>query len=222
MHRKKRNRIRLFWLILALVVLAVFLVIRIRLFPLVRDMAVSRVTNEASNVINYAIDEQIKNGSVDYDNMVLLEKDATGNVTALKTNMGEVNRLKTQVLDIVNEEILDLAVDQIGVPIGNLVMPEFFSGRGFYLPVKVISIRSSDAEFQNQFSQAGINQTLHQILMNVGITMTVLTPAGTENITITSQVVIAETVIVGNVPNSYVTLDTGKPESESAAESIPN
>ena len=222
MHRKKRNRIRLFWLILALVVLAVFLVIRIRLFPLVRDMAVSRVTNEASNVINYAIDEQIKNGSVDYDNMVLLEKDATGNVTALKTNMGEVNRLKTQVLDIVNEEILDLAVDQIGVPIGNLVMPEFFSGRGFYLPVKVISIRSSDAEFQNQFSQAGINQTLHQILMNVGITMTVLTPAGTENITITSQVVIAETVIVGNVPNSYVTLDTGKPESEPAAESIPN
>ena len=222
MHRKKRNRIRLFWLILALVVLAVFLVIRIRLFPLVRDMAVSRVTNEASNVINYAIDEQIKNGSVDYDNMVLLEKDATGNVTALKTNMGEVNRLKTQVLDIVNEEILDLAVDQIGVPIGNLVMPEFFSGRGFYLPVKVISIRSSDAEFQNQFSQAGINQTLHQILMNVGITMTVLTPAGTENITITSQVVIAETVIVGNVPNSYVTLDTGKSESEPAAESIPN
>lgn len=222
MHRKKRNRIRLFWLILALVILAVFLVIRIRLFPLVRDMAVSRVTNEASNVINYAIDEQIKNGSVDYDNMVLLEKDATGNVTALKTNMNEVNRLKTQVLDIVNEEILDLAVDQIGVPIGNLVMPEFFSGRGFYLPVKVISIRSSDAEFQNQFSQAGINQTLHQILMNVGITMSVLTPAGTENVTITSQVVIAETVIVGNVPNSYVTLDTGKSESDPAVESTPN
>lgn len=222
MHRKKRNRIRLFWLILALVILAVFLVIRIRLFPLVRDMAVSRVTNEASNVINFAIDEQIKNGSVDYDNMVLLEKDATGNVTALKTNMNEVNRLKTQVLDIVNEEILDLAVDQIGVPIGNLVMPEFFSGRGFYLPVKVISIRSSDAEFQNQFSQAGINQTLHQILMNVGITMSVLTPAGTENVTITSQVVIAETVIVGNVPNSYVTLDTGKSESDPAVESTPN
>lgn len=222
MHRKKRNRFRLFWLILALVILAVFLVIRIRLFPLVRDMAVSRVTNEASNVINFAIDEQIKNGSVDYDNMVLLEKDATGNVTALKTNMNEVNRLKTQVLDIVNEEILDLAVDQIGVPIGNLVMPEFFSGRGFYLPVKVISIRSSDAEFQNQFSQAGINQTLHQILMNVGITMSVLTPAGTENVTITSQVVIAETVIVGNVPNSYVTLDTGKSESDPAVESTPN
>ena len=222
MHRKKRNRFRLFWLILALVILAVFLVIRIRLFPLVRDMAVSRVTNEASNVINFAIDEQIKNGSVDYDNMVLLEKDATGNVTALKTNMNEVNRLKTQVLDIVNEEILDLAVDQIGVPIGNLVMPKFFSGRGFYLPVKVISIRSSDAEFQNQFSQAGINQTLHQILMNVGITMSVLTPAGTENVTITSQVVIAETVIVGNVPNSYVTLDTGKSESDPAVESTPN
>ena len=214
MRRRKRRRGLLILLLALLMVIAMAAVIRIRLFPLVQDMAISRVTNEASNIINFAVDQQIKTGQIDYDNMVLLEKDSGGNVTALKTNMSEVNRLKTQVLDLVNDEILDLAVDQIGVPVGNLVMPAFFAGRGFYLPVKVLSIRSSDADFQNLFSQAGINQTLHQILMNVGITMTILTPAGTETVTTTSQVVIAETVIVGNVPNSYVSLETGTMDEE--------
>lgn len=214
MRRRKRRRGLLILLLALLMVIAMAAVIRIRLFPLVQDMAIGRVTNEASNIINFAVDQQIKTGQIDYDNMVLLEKDSGGNVTALKTNMSEVNRLKTQVLDLVNDEILDLAVDQIGVPVGNLVMPAFFAGRGFYLPVKVLSIRSSDADFQNLFSQAGINQTLHQILMNVGITMTILTPAGTETVTTTSQVVIAETVIVGNVPNSYVSLETGTMDEE--------
>ena len=214
MRRRKKRRGQLILLLALLMIIALAAVIRIRLFPLVRDMAISRVTNEASNIINFAVDQQIKTGQIDYDNMVFLEKDSGGNVTALKTNMSEVNRLKTQVLNLVNDEILDLAVDQIGVPVGNLVMPAFFAGRGFALPVKVLSIRSSDADFQNLFSQAGINQTLHQILMNVGITMTILSPAGTETVTTTSQVVIAETVIVGNVPNSYVSLETGAVDEE--------
>lgn len=209
MRQKRRSRVRL-GIILGAAVLGLVCILRLRLFPLVDDMAISRVTNEASNVINYAIDHQIKTGSTDYADMVVLEKDALGNVTALKTNMSRINHLKTSVLDTVNDEILDLAVDQIGIPVGNLIMPEFFAGRGFYIPVKILSIRSSDADFQNHFSQAGINQTLHQILMNVSISMTILTPAGTRSITAQSQVVVAETIIVGNVPNSYIALE---PES---------
>lgn len=214
MRRRKNNRTRLVLILLLLFAVGLTILVRIRLFPLIQDMAVSRVTSEAINVINDAIDKQIQADSVDYDNMVMLEKDANGNVTALKTNMSEINRLKTHVLSLINDEIMSMGANQIGVPIGNLLMPEFFSGRGFYLPVKVLSIRSANAEFQNYFSQAGINQTLHQIILNVNTTMTILTPAGTESVTASSQVVVAETVIVGTVPNSYVSLDTGKGKDE--------
>ncbi len=178
-----------------------------RLYPLVRDMAVTRVTNKTSNLINDAIDEQLRRGAVDYGSMVLLEKDAEGGVTALKTNISEINRLKTEILDVVNREIMQLDVEQIGVPIGNLLFPALLSGRGPLLPVKILSVRSSDASFQNQFSQAGINQTLHQIVMTVTIEMTIVTPAGTELVDASSQVVVAETVIVGSVPNSYLAVD---------------
>ena len=75
--------------------------------------------------------------------------------------------------------------------------------------MRVLSISSSDADFTNDFSEAGINQTAHRIIMDVSITMTILTPVGAESVTVTSGVVVAETVIVGQVPNSYVNV---KPE----------
>lgn len=207
---KKRGRIRkpMALLLAIAVILAALMLVRFRLFPLAEDLAVTKITNQTSNLINDAIDQQIRTGAVDYSNMVILEKDEQGNVTALKTNIGEMNALKTKILDTVNQEIMQLDVEEISVPLGNLLLPAFFSGRGPYLPVKVLSVRSSDATFENQFSQAGINQTLHQILMTVTIEMTVVTPAGTALVDTSSQVVVAETVIVGNVPNSYLSMNT--------------
>ena len=172
--------------------------------PLIRELAKAKVENQGQNVINEAIEEQLENGDIDYAHMVLLEKDLNGNVTALKTNMAEVNRLKTQTLAITDSMMLDLDVNEIGLPLGSVVFPTFFSGSGPKLPVKVLSISNSDAEFRNLFSEAGINQTAHQIMMDVIIDMTILTPVGTDTVRVVSSVVVAETVIVGNVPQSYV------------------
>lgn len=207
MHRRKRNRIRFTIVLVCAILAALALAIRLRLYPLIDDMAKTRVMNEATNLINDAIDMQITSEAIDYASIVSLETDDVGNVKALRTNMTEINRLKTQVLSIVNQEIMNLSLEEIGVPIGNLIMPEFFAGRGFFLPVKIVSIRSSGATFENAFSQAGINQTLHQILMDVTVDITVLTPGGTQDLAASSQVVVAETVIVGNVPDSYVMFD---------------
>lgn len=206
-YRKIRLRRRWMVVLLLLALLVPMAVMRMRLFPMVEELAVTRVTNQTARLINDAIDAQIRDGVVDYSNMVLLEKDDAGAVTALKTNISEMNALKTRILDTVNEEILQLNVEEIGVPIGNLLVPALFSGRGPYLPVKVLTVRSSEAAFSNQFTQAGINQTLHQIIMTITIDMTIVTPAGTEQVDTSSQVVVAETVIVGTVPESYLAID---------------
>ena len=85
---KKRRRIRkpMALLLAIAVILAALMLVRFRLFPLAEDLAVTKITNQTSNLINDAIDQQIRTGAVDYTNMVLLEKDGSGNVTALKTN----------------------------------------------------------------------------------------------------------------------------------------
>jgi sporulation protein YunB len=139
--------------------------------------------------------------------MVYFEKDLDGRITALKTNMSEVNRLKTDILKVINDEILALDTSDIGIPLGSLFLPELLSGKGPAIPVHILSIRNSDAAFSSNFQQAGINQTLHQLTMELSVDVAVLVLAKTESFTVTTEVVVAETVIVGDVPQTY--LQTG-------------
>jgi hypothetical protein len=87
--------------------------------------------------------------------------------------------------------------------LGNLFLPELLSGRGPIIPVQIISIRNSDAYFSSKFTQAGINQTLHQLTMSVCVDVAVLILGEAANFTVTSEVVVAETIIVGDVPDTF-------------------
>lgn len=193
--------------VLALLAVAVLLVLRTKYRKVLTELAQTQVKNVTSDLINDAVDREIAEGTIQYDRLVYFEKDLEGRITALKTNMGEVNRLKTETLALINQEILDMDSSALGVPIGSLVLPEVFAGRGFSIPIEILAIRNSDASFSSCFSQAGINQTLQQMKMDVFVDVTVLILGSTESFTVTSQVVVAETVIVGQVPNTY--LQTG-------------
>ena len=186
---------------------AVFFVFRSRYRDVVRELAQTQVKNTTSDLTNDAIAKQIAEGTIAYDRIVFFEKDLEGRITALKTNMSEVNRLKTDILNIINDEILELDTSDIGIPLGSLFLPELLSGRGPAIPVRILSIRNSDANFVSHFSQAGINQTLHQVTMDVSIDVAVLVLGETSSFTVQSEVVVAETVIVGQVPTTY--LQTG-------------
>lgn len=194
-------------LIIILILSILFVVLRIRYREVIFQLAKTQVKNTTSDLINDAIDKQIENGNIQYDRIVFFEKDLDGKITALKTNMSEINRLKTDTLNIINDEILALDTSEIGIHIGSILLPEFFSGRGFLIPVQILSIRNSEASLHSTFTEAGINQTLHQLNMYVSIDVTVLVLGKTESFTITSQVIVAETVIVGQVPETL--LQTG-------------
>jgi len=194
-------------LFFAMVLCVVFFMLRGKYQNVIRDLARTQVMNSTSDLTNDAIAKQMADGIIQYDRIVYFEKDLDGKITALKTNMSEVNRLKTDILNIINDEILALDTSDIGIPLGSLFLPEFFSGKGPAIPVHILSIRNSDAVFTSDFSHAGINQTLHQLTMEVSVDVAVLVLAKTESFTVTSEVVVAETVIVGDVPQTY--LQTG-------------
>lgn len=194
-------------LILVLILAVAFLVLRGQYRNVVRELAQTQVKNSTSDLTNDAIAKQIANGNVAYDRLIYFEKDLDGRITALKTNMSEVNRLKTDILNIINDEILALDTSDIGIPLGSLFLPELLSGKGPAIPVHILSIRNSDASFVSHFQQAGINQTLHKLTMLVSIDVSVLVLAETTSFTMESEVVVAETVIVGDVPDTF--LQTG-------------
>ena len=190
---------------------AVYMLLRGQFHDVVRDLARTQVTNVTSDLINDAIDKQIEQGTVAYDRMVYFEKDLDGRITALKTNMGLVNRLKTDILNLINDEILSLDSDHIGIPAGSLILPEILGGKGPQIPVRVLTIRNSEAAFHSNFSEAGINQTLHQLILVVCVDVAVLVMGQTESFTVESQVVVAETVIVGAVPDTFLQTGTLNP-----------
>jgi len=194
-------------LLLLAVMLALFLGFRGKYRHVIRELAETQVKNTTSDLTNDAIAKQIAAGNIQYDRIVYFEKDLDGRITALKTNMTEVNRLKTDILNIINDEILALDHSDIGIPLGSLFLPELLSGKGPSIPVHILSIRNSDAVFFSSFSQAGINQTLHKLTMEVSVDVAVLVLGQTSSFTSTSEVVVAETVIVGQVPDTF--LQTG-------------
>lgn len=191
-------------LLILLALSAFFLIVfRIRYNQVIVDLAKTQVTNSTSDLINDAVAQQISDGSIAYDRIVYFEKDLDGKITALKTNIGEINHLKTETLNIINDEILEIDSTELGISLGSLFLPELLSGRGPQIPVEILSIRNSDATFDSLFTQAGINQTLHQLQMCVLVDVSVLVLGKTVNFTVSSQVVIAQTVIVGDVPDTF-------------------
>ena len=206
MRRFARRLIRI--LCICLIVFAVLLLLfREKYSDVITNLAETQIKNTTSDLINDAIAKQIANGNIQYDRIVYFEKDLDGRITALKTNMSEVNRLTTDVLNIINDDILALDTTDIGIPMGSLFLPELLSGRGPAIPVHILSIRNSDATFTSRFNQAGINQTIHQLIMVVSVDVAVLVLGETKSFTVSSEVVVPETVIGGEVHDTF--LQTG-------------
>ena len=199
--------IRIFRRMICLLLVAfimLFLIFRIRYRDAIEAMAKTQVQNVTSDLINDAIDRQIDVGNIQYDRIVYFEKDLNGKITALKTNMSEVNRLKTSILNIINDQILAMDTTDLGIPLGSLIFPEMMSGRGPHIPVQILSISNSDASFESYFTEAGINQTLQKLTMNISVDVAILVLGKAENFTVSSQVVVAETIIVGQVPDTLL------------------
>lgn len=178
-----------------------------RIDPLVEQTALYTVTDAVSLKINRVIQSQIRSGLLDYDALVTMEKDAEGNVTALITNVSAVNLLQAEITTRIIQEISDNFISELEIPLGTVMDSSLFYGRGPLIPVKLKAVTNVSARFENDFSAAGINQTRHQIRLNVSVQVLVVIPGRELTAPVNTTVVIAETVIVGKVPELYASMD---------------
>jgi len=175
--------------------------------PQVERLAGARVHNLAAQAINQAVAESIARMEIMYDDLIHFEKDDTGRITALKTDMVMANRVKNNIHAATLEKIQGLSSTSVKIPLGNLTEVDVFVGRGPGIPVKIVPIGIVDVTFSNQFTSEGINQTRHQIMMNIETDIGVLLPGFSTSQQVSIQVCIAETIIVGAVPDAYAELN---------------
>lgn len=141
-----------------------------------------------------------------YADLVTVERDESGKVSLVAVDSVKLNSLRTQILEQVLEQVEGLDAQELGVPLGSLTGFATASDWGPVLPVGVLTAAVPKAEFSNQFTAQGINQTLHQIMLDVTVELTLLIPGGRTETSVTAQVCVAETLLVGEVPQTYLGL----------------
>ncbi len=166
------------------------------------QIAVSDARDIVTVQVNEAIARIMAEGDFEEDSFVRFEKNSAGEITAVSANMARINSLSAEILHEVVGATENRTL-QVSIPLGNLTGISLLMGRGPAVPVQIIMLSSSRVEFQNNIVTAGINQTKHQIDLSVLVDIDILIPWGTENTQVATEVMIADTVVVGKVPESY-------------------
>lgn len=142
-----------------------------------------------------------------YEELYTIEKDGEGNIVIIKSNVVPINNMISDLTECIQNRFNETEKTEINIPIGNLLGTYFFSGVGPNIPIKVAMSGTLDTEIKSEFIAQGINQTLHRIYANFDANVKILTPIKNYEKTITNQVIIAEHIIVGNIPDAYYNLE---------------
>ncbi|MGM9522095.1 MAG: sporulation protein YunB [Oscillospiraceae bacterium] len=175
--------------------------------PMVVEMALATATDDITLAVNNTVSEKMSELNISYENLVTLEKDNSGHITALVTNIANINILQSEITNAIVEHFAETDITSVSIPLGNLIGGTLLSGKGPRITVDILSVTNVTTSFRNEFTSAGINQTRHQIMMDVEVTLGILLAGSSETDTVLTEVSIAETVIVGTVPNTYATLE---------------
>lgn len=174
-----------------------------------KDLSSQIAVSDASDIVtanvNNVVSEIMRSGEYSGDYFVNFEKTASGEVSAISSNMARINALSAQILDRVVGATENHKIT-VRIPVGNLTGISLLMGRGPSVPVQIIVLTSSRVEFNNSVVTAGINQTKHQINLEIIVDIDVLIPWDTESTQVVTEVLIADTVIVGQVPDTFLNM----------------
>lgn len=213
-----RQRVLIWLTVIFTLLLALTVAVVLHMKPVVVDLATARTSNAVNRIVVAAVNDAVDSGRIDYEQLVDFDKDAEGHVTALRSNMAAFNRLQASIADDILQRMAEVSSTDLAIPIGTLTGSPLLAGRGPCLRVRMQSVGTATARFDNQFSAAGINQTRHRIILNVDVHVSILLPGLTTYTKVSNEISVAETVIVGSVPETYTYFSTTPDEIENYAD----
>ncbi len=206
-HRSAPSRALAWIFVIMAGFLAVAIWIDYSIRPVVSEVIEYQAKVFASRLINDAMMEELERAGLEYDNLVKISRDENGEVTSIEADMVQINRLKSRMGSSVVKKLEETDNREIFVPIGTILGNQFTSGRGPDIGIRIVPTGYAQTEIFNQFTSAGINQTHHQLMLNVSVqVVAILTGYSVKTDTQTSFC-IAETVIVGDIPNGYASIN---------------
>jgi len=205
-HRPGGRRLPLLFGAVVLLLLLLLGLVNSRVKPVLETVGLARARAIANASIMRAVEEELRENADDYQDLVTVQRGSEGKVSAVISNIVEINRLKARISQRVQENLtLDLIA--VTIPLGNLIGGDIFSGRGPGIRFRLVPYGSVSVEVGNEFVSAGINQSLHRIVLKVTAGLSIVLPVTSVSASVQSGVVVAETIIVGDVPERYAAYD---------------
>ena len=171
--------------------------------PILVSMAEARARQLAVEAMNEAIAE-VMGSSTTYSDLMNVSVDQNGRVTMLEANAITMNDIASRAALAAQKKLDEVADQGVSIPLGSALGIGLFSGSGPEIRVSVVPVGSVTTRFVTSFETAGINQTRHEISLEASVLMRIVIPAGANSVSVSTYVPIAESIIVGDVPQSYV------------------
>jgi len=203
---KKRKAIILFpFILVTLILFLCFFEIRVR--PIISSLALSNVKNLSVRIISGVVNDTMEKQKIKYSDLINFEKNEKGEISATTLNAIEVNKLKAKLIADIEKEISSIDTITVKIPLGNLLNQSMLSGVGPRIRIKIIPVGNVLIDINNNIITAGINQTKHEVYFEVKCSVSVLFAIWSETATVDSKILIAETVIIGNVPETFTNVE---------------
>lgn len=205
---RRRRRLGKGLILLSLLAMLTVYLIETNLFPLIESYAANRAKIFATNLVNEAVAQILQKDGVTYDSLVRHETLSDGKVTTVEADAVAIDRLKTDVISKV-KELSGERNESLRIPLGTLTNMRLFIGLGPNISIKLRFSPYVTSDITSEFQSAGINQTLHQMMLKVTTEVYMLMPGSQSSVQVATDYCLAETILVGEVPDAYTNVTGG-------------
>lgn len=162
----------------------------------------SCTTIAVNDAVYYTLSDEMR-----YEDLVTITRDEAGKIVAVAANPLKINKIARDTASISQSNLKNLSLNGIPVPLGALTGIEAFAGLGPSIQFRIIPVSSVSCGFSSSFESVGINQTKHSIYLNVIADISIVMPSRTENFAVTTDILVGESVIVGDIPDTFLQSD---------------
>lgn len=203
--RRNTKRVRIYLRLAAIFIILTLLVsyANKKLLPYLVELSEFKAESIISAAVINTVDE-IFSGNINYNDLVVLSRDKNGSITSIETNVVKLNRLTSMISRGIQEKLIQFSKDRISIPFGTLSGSAILAGIGPDLHVDIKPCGSVETDFRSEFTSEGINQTRHRIYITVRTKVSIVVPLFSKKSEVAASIPIAETVIVGSVPDIYI------------------
>lgn len=203
---KKEKNTKVFSVIFIIIVaIFTFYTIRKAINPIIDELCIDKAKNIATKISNE--EATVVMDKYCYDDLITIIRDNDGNIKILKTNTKNINQIMSDIPVSMLDKFKQSENANISLYLGSILGTKIFSATGPKINIRIASVGNVDTKLKSEFISQGINQTLHRIYLELNCEVTILTPYDTIKQKIDNQVLIAESVIVGDVPYSYYNMN---------------